>query len=67
VGVGREIVVNTYMYGMGLFYIINPTGLILAALAIVKIGFDKWLKFIMPLFFILTIVTMLFLTLSVYV
>jgi uncharacterized ion transporter superfamily protein YfcC len=67
VGVGREVVVNTYMYGLGLFYIINPTGLILAALAIVKIGFNKWLKFIMPLFIILTLVTMLFLTLSVYV
>lgn len=67
VGVGREVIVNAYMYGLGLFYIINPTGLILAALAIVKIGFNKWLKFIIPLFIILTIVTMLFLTLSVYI
>ncbi len=66
VNVGREIVVNAYMYGMGLFYIINPTGLILAALAIVKIGFNKWLKFIIPLFIILTGVTMLFLTITVY-
>ncbi len=66
VGVGREIIVNAYMYGLGLFYIINPTGLILAALAIVKIGFNKWLKFILPLFIILMVVTMLFLTLTVY-
>ncbi len=66
VGVGREVIVNTYLYGMGLFSFINPTGLILATLGIVKIGFDKWLKFILPLVGILAIFTMLFLTLSVY-
>ncbi|MCJ7757872.1 MAG: hypothetical protein MUP24_06955, partial [Gillisia sp.] len=43
-----------------------PTSLILAALAIVKIGFNKWLKFIMPLLFILVITTMILLTISVY-
>lgn len=66
VGIGREIVVNTYQYGMGLFAFINPTGLILASLAIVKVGYDKWLKFVMPLVILLTITTILFLTLSVY-
>lgn len=66
VGVGREIVVNAYQYGMGLFYLINPTGLILASLAIVKVGFNKWLKFIMPLFLILVVFTLLVMTLSVY-
>ena len=66
VGVGREVVVNCYQYGMGLFYLINPTGLILASLAVVNIGFEKWLKFIMPLFIILVLVTMAVLTLSVY-
>jgi uncharacterized ion transporter superfamily protein YfcC len=66
VNIGREIIVDTYQYGLGLFYIINPTGLILAALAIVKIGFDKWLKFVMPLVLILLVITMLLLTISVY-
>ena len=66
IGVGREVVVNAYQYGLGLFYFINPTGLILASLAIVKVGFNKWIKFIMPLVIILTIVTMLFMTVSVY-
>ncbi len=66
VGIGREIIVNTYQYGMGLFAFINPTSLILPSLAIVKIGFDKWLKFIMPLFIALVIVTMVVLTISVY-
>ena len=66
VGVGREVVINAYQYGTGLFFFVSPTGLILASLAIVKIGFDKWLKFIMPLFFILLAVIMGFLTVSVY-
>lgn len=67
VGVGREVVVNAYLFGMGLFHFINPTGLILASLAIVKVGFDKWLKFVMPLLIILTLFTMLFLTVMVYI
>lgn len=66
VNIGRETIVNTYMYGPGLFAFLNPTGLILAALAVVKIGFDKWLKFVLPLFFILFVFTMIVLTISVY-
>lgn len=66
VGIGRELVVNAYQYGMGLFYFINPTGLILASLAIVKIGFDRWLKFVMPLFILLICVTIIVLSTSVY-
>ena len=66
VNIGRETIVDTYQYGPGLFYIINPTGLILAALAIVKIGFNKWLKFVTPLLIILFLTTMVMLTISVY-
>jgi len=66
VNIGRETIVDTYQYGMGLFYLINPTGLILAALAIVKIGFNKWVQFIMPLLILLLITTMILLTISVY-
>ncbi|MEO8933832.1 MAG: YfcC family protein [Xanthomarina sp.] len=66
VGFGREIIVNCYQYGMGLFAFINPTGLILASLAIVKVGYDKWLKFVTPLVVILTVLTMIVLTIQVY-
>jgi uncharacterized ion transporter superfamily protein YfcC len=66
VALGREHIVNTYLFGMGLFNFINPTGLILASLAIVKVGYDKWLKFVIPLVVILTLVSMIFLTVSVY-
>ena len=64
--IGREVIVNAYQYGMGLFAFINPTGLILASLAIVKIGYDKWLKFVLPLVLILTVFTMISLTIQVY-
>lgn len=66
VGIGREVIVNAYQYGMGLFAFINPTGLILASLAIVKIGYDKWLKFVIPLVIILSVFTMISLTIQVY-
>lgn len=66
VGVGREMIVNAYQYGMGLFAFISPTGLILASLAIVKVGYNKWLKFVMPLVIILLIFSMIMMTVSVY-
>ncbi|MEZ4803183.1 MAG: YfcC family protein [Gelidibacter sp.] len=66
VGIGRELIVNAYQFGVGLFNFINPTGLILASLAIVKVGFNKWLKFVMPLVIILALFSMLVLTISVY-
>jgi uncharacterized ion transporter superfamily protein YfcC len=66
VNIGREFVVNAYQYGMGLMAFITPTGLILASLTMVKVGYDKWLRFVMPLLIILTIFTMIVLTVSVY-
>lgn len=67
VSIGREHVVNAYILGIGLFNFINPTGLVLASLAMVKVGFDKWLKFVIPLVLILTLVSVFFLTISVYI
>ncbi len=66
VGIGRELIINAYQYGMGLFAFINPTGLILPSLAIVNVGYDKWLKFVIPLTIILSVLTMIVLTISVY-
>jgi len=66
VTLSREHVVNAYLLGNGLFNFINPTGLILASLAVVKVGYNKWLKFMIPLLIILTIISMLFLTITVY-
>ncbi|MCW5515327.1 YfcC family protein [Muriicola sp. Z0-33] len=65
-GIGREVMVNAYQYGVGLFKIINPTGIILASLAIVNVGYDKWLRFALPLVAILCLLAMIGLTLGVY-
>ncbi len=66
VNIGREVIVNAYQFGHGLFNLVNPTGLILAFLGVAKIGFDRFLKFIWPLLVILALVIMIFLTVSVY-
>ncbi len=66
VDIARENVVSAYQYGMGLMAFITPTGLILASLTMVDVTFDKWLKFIMPLLGILTVLTMIVLTVLVY-
>ncbi len=52
---GREIV-NSYMYGMCIMSFIAPTGLILPNLAMVNISLKTWMKFIMPLLILITII-----------
>lgn len=64
IGIGREQIVNAYQCGQGLFAMINPTNLILASLAMVKVGYDKWLRFMLPLLGLLLILCMAFLTIN---
>lgn len=66
VGIGRELIVSSYLYGFHLVQVISPTGLILASLAIAKIPFSIWLKFVMPLFFIILGICSALLTLNLY-
>jgi uncharacterized ion transporter superfamily protein YfcC len=65
VGIGREVIVNAYQFGNGLFNTITPTGLVLASLGLVKIGYDKFLKFMLPLYFTLAIIAVIFLSISI--
>ncbi|MGB6269338.1 MAG: hypothetical protein WBF67_10050 [Olleya sp.] len=46
------------------YFTLNPTGLFLASLAVVKVGFDKWLKFVVPLFIFLIVFTLVVMTVS---
>ncbi|MBL7703393.1 MAG: YfcC family protein [Ferruginibacter sp.] len=62
---GREIV-NAYMYGICLMSFIAPTGMILPSLAMVNVSFKVWLKFIMPLLILLTIISMVALVIGIY-
>ncbi len=65
VGIDREIIVNAYQFGQGVFAFISPTGLILASLTVVNVGYNKWLRFVLPLVGILFLMAMISLTLSV--
>lgn len=62
---GREIV-NSYLYGMCLMSFLAPTGLILPSLAMVNISLKTWLKFVMPLLIVLTIICMAALVIGIY-
>ncbi|WMN07848.1 YfcC family protein [Marivirga arenosa] len=66
VNIGRELIVNAYQMGNGLFNSVSPTGLVLASLGLVKIGYDKFLKFMVPLYIMLAIVGVIFLTILAF-
>ncbi len=53
VGISRALVVDAFAWGQGLILFITPTGLIFVALQIAGISYNKWLKFVMPLIFII--------------
>ncbi len=64
-GLGRELVIDAYIYGMGMFYAISPTNVILPSIALVKLGYDKWLRFVMPLLLIFLVMFMITFTIRV--
>ncbi len=66
VGLPRENIVSAYQYGLGLMSFITPTGLVLASLAMMNITFDKWLKFVLPLLGMLTVLSAFALLIGVY-
>jgi uncharacterized ion transporter superfamily protein YfcC len=56
VGVPGKEVVNAYLYGMGIMGFVTPSGLILPSLEITGVSIKAWLKFILPLLILLSIV-----------
>lgn len=61
VGLPRDVIISAYIFGLGMISFITPTGLILATLDMVDVTYDKWLKFVMPLMGILTVLSMVIL------
>lgn len=61
IGINRGMIVNAYNWGQGIISLVAPTGLILVSLALVHIGFDKWLKFVGKLLATIVIVSLIFL------
>lgn len=63
--VGRELVVSAYQYASGIVNFITPTsGVVIGALTIGRISYDKWLKFMMPLILIMLVFNMVILSIS---
>lgn len=65
-GIPTETVVTSYLYGMGLMYLISPTELILPSIAMVNINYNTWLRFIMPLLGWLAIASIILLIIDLY-
>jgi uncharacterized ion transporter superfamily protein YfcC len=58
-GVGRELVVTAYQSANGLVNLINPTfAVVMGALAIGRVPYERWLRFMWPLLVILTLIIM---------
>ncbi|WP_242092872.1 YfcC family protein [Aestuariivivens sediminicola] len=67
-GFSRQIAVLAYVFGDGFSNIVIPTnGILMAMLGIGKIAFEKWLKFVFPLFVILMGLALITIILSVYI
>lgn len=65
-GMTRQTAVLAFILGDGLSNIIIPTnGVLLAMLGVAHLPFDKWFKFIMPLFLVCMVVAMAFIALAI--
>jgi uncharacterized ion transporter superfamily protein YfcC len=67
-GISRQTAVLIFISGDGFSNMIIPTnGVLMASLAIGGVPFEKWFRFIWPLFLILTVVAGLFIAAALYV
>ena len=66
VNCSRSVVVNAYMYGQFLIAFISPTGYILIVLQMAKIGFNYWIKFILPFMVIMFVILIILITISTF-
>ncbi len=66
VNVPGSLIVNAYLFGMGIMGFITPTGLILPSLALANIGIKTWCKFIYPLLLVLLAVCGTILIVGIY-
>ncbi len=54
VGVPSEEIVNAFLFGSGLMMFITPSGVVLPSLAMVKVSYNIWLKFMAKLLLMLS-------------
>jgi uncharacterized ion transporter superfamily protein YfcC len=57
-GIAGELVVSAYQLGSGLVAMITPTSaVVMGGLAIARVGYGTWLKFVTPLLLVLTVLS----------
>jgi uncharacterized ion transporter superfamily protein YfcC len=67
-GISRQTAVLAYILGDGLTNLIIPTnGVLMAMLGMAKVSFEKWFKFIIPLFIVSMVVAMAFIAVAVVI
>ena len=58
-GVQRDLVVTAYQSANGLVNLVNPTfAVVMGGLAIGRVPYERWLRFMWPLLLILTVIIM---------
>jgi uncharacterized ion transporter superfamily protein YfcC len=67
-GITRQTAVLAFTSGDGFSNMVIPTnGVLMAILGIAIVPFEKWFKFVLPLFLILTVIAAIFLIVAVYI
>ena len=67
VGIGRNVIVNTYMFGQNYIQIVSPSGLILIVLQLVGIKYNHWIKFIWQYFILIFIYLVIVIVINAYI
>ncbi|MDU7966509.1 MAG: YfcC family protein, partial [Paeniclostridium sordellii] len=68
VGVSSQLIVTAYQFGTGLINLITPTsGVLMGALAFARVPWSKWVRFIAPLFGMIILACIAFLTIGLYI
>lgn len=68
VGVSAQEIVTAYQFGSGFTNMITPTsGVLMGALAVARIPWDKWVRFVLPLLAMIMLAGMTFLTVGLYI
>jgi uncharacterized ion transporter superfamily protein YfcC len=67
-GVGRHLVVTAYQSASGLLNLITPTSaVVMGGLAIGRVGYNRWWKFVWPIMVILFILVFVVLAIATLV
>jgi uncharacterized ion transporter superfamily protein YfcC len=63
--VAGELVVSSYQFGSGLVALVTPTSaVVMGGLAIARVGYGTWWKFVWPLMIALTVLSAILLDLG---